>query len=94
MVNCTNLGMDGTNSQFEDLSFLDNLRPEAAVCDVIYSPDETLLLRKARLSGHRTLNGLGMLVWQAIFALEHFTGEKIDGKAMLPLVRQALKNAL
>lgn len=94
VVNCTNLGMDGTNSQFEDLSFLDNLRPEAAVCDVIYSPDETLLLQKARLSGHRTLNGLGMLVWQAIFALEHFTGEKIDGNAMLPLVRQALKNAL
>lgn len=92
MVNCTNLGMDGTNSQFADLSFLEVLRPEAAVCDVIYSPEETLLLRQARLAGHPTLNGLGMLVWQAIFALEHFTGEKIDGNAVLPLVRQALKN--
>ena len=93
LVNCTNLGMDGTNSQFEDFSFLDCLYPEAAVCDVIYSPDEPLLLHKARLAGHQTLNGLGMLVWQAIFALEHFTGEKIDGSAMLPLVRQALKES-
>ena len=94
VVNCTNLGMDGTGSQFEDLSFLEALPPEAAVCDVIYSPDETCLLQTARRAGHRTLNGLGMLIWQAIFALEHFTGEKIDGDAMLPLVRQALRETL
>lgn len=94
VVNCTNLGMNGTNSQFEDLSFLEALRPEAAVCDVIYSPEETLLLQKARLAGRRTLNGLGMLVWQAVFALEHFTGEKIDGEAVLPLVRQALRETV
>ena len=33
--------------------------------DAVYSPDETVLLRGARLHGHRTLNGKGMLVMQA-----------------------------
>ena len=31
----------------------------------MYSPDETVLLRQARLRGHRTLNGKGMLIMQA-----------------------------
>ena len=91
VVNCTNLGMTGTGGQFEDLSFLEELPGGAAVCDLIYSPAETELLQRARTLGHTALNGLGMLIWQAIFALEHFTGEQIDGEAMLPLVEAALE---
>lgn len=91
VVNCTNLGMTGTTGQFEDFSFLDGLGPGAAVCDLIYAPEETELLRQARLRGLTAINGLGMLIWQAIFALEHFTGTEIDGTAMLPLVQRALR---
>ena len=91
VVNCTNLGMTGTGGQFEDLSFLDALRPESAVCDLIYSPAETLLLQQARLRGHIAVNGLGMLIYQAVFALEHFTGTAIDAGAMVPVVERALK---
>lgn len=40
-------------------------KPEAAFVDAVYSPDETVLLRQARLSGRRTLNGKGMLIMQA-----------------------------
>lgn len=90
LVNCTNLGMTGTAAQWEDLSFLDGLKPGACVYDVIYSPEETLLLAEARRRGLRTLNGLGMLVWQAIFALEEFTQTEIDAAAMLPLIRPVL----
>ncbi|NCE65858.1 shikimate dehydrogenase [Pseudoflavonifractor sp. 524-17] len=93
IVNCTNLGMTGINRQFEGLSFLDALKSGAAVCDLIYSPAETVLLQKARAGGHKTLNGLGMLIWQAVFALEHFTGTKIDGAVVLPLVEAALEEA-
>lgn len=91
VVNCTNLGMEGTAGQFEDFSFLDALPPEAAVCDLIYAPAETELLRQARMRGLTALNGLGMLIWQAVFALEHFTRTSIDGAALLPLVEQALE---
>ena len=70
------------------------MRPEAAVCDLIYSPAETQLLAQARQRGHRTMNGLGMLIHQAILALEHFTGQAIDPADVLPLVRAALEAEL
>lgn len=37
-------------------------------CDLIYFPAETVFLRHGRLSGHRTLNGKGMIVAQAVEA--------------------------
>ena len=91
VINCTSLGMSGTSGQFESFDFLDTLPAGSGVFDLIYSPAETELLRQARLRGHRTANGLGMLIWQAIFALEHFTDTKIDGRAMARLVEEALK---
>lgn len=90
LVNCTSLGMGGVSGQFEDLSFLELLPVGAAVCDLIYHPAETALLEHARLLGYRTLNGLGMLIYQAIFALEHFTGTEIDSAAMRGLVEKVL----
>lgn len=78
LVNCTSLGMAGTTGDFADLSFVDALPPGAGVCDAIYAPPETALLRRARAGGHPAMNGLGMLVWQAILALKHFTGEDFD----------------
>lgn len=40
-------------------------KPTTVFVDVVYSPDETTLLRQARHSGRRTLNGKGMLIMQA-----------------------------
>ena len=48
------------------------------------------LLAQARLRGHRTLNGLGILIHQAVFALEHFTDTQLDGAAMRALVEGVL----
>ena len=39
--------------------------PATAFVDAVYSPEETVFLRQARLRGHRTLNGKGMLIMQA-----------------------------
>ena len=91
VVNCTSLGMTGTAGQFEDLSFLEKLKPGAGVFDLIYSPARTKLLERAQELGHKTANGLGMLIWQAIFALEHFTDTKLDGEAMVAVARMALE---
>lgn len=90
LVNCTSLGMEGTNSRFGDFSFIKELKPDAAVCDLIYAPAETELLRVAREGGHRTMNGMGLLIHQAVLALELFTGTDIDAGEMAPLVRAAL----
>ena len=90
VVNCTSLGMEGTQGQFEDLSFLEALPDGVPVFDLIYAPAETELLRWARELGHPTANGLGMLVYQAVFALEHFTDTRIDAAAMAEVLRRVL----
>lgn len=92
LVNCTSLGMEGVAGQFESFSFLDALPPDAAVCDLIYAPAETELLAQACRRGHRTMNGLGMLIHQAILSLERFADISIDAPAMAALVRSVLKN--
>ena len=90
VVNCTSLGMEGTQGQFEDLSFLEALPDGVPVFDLIYAPAETELLRWARELGHPTANGLGMLLYQAVFALEHFTDTRIDAAAMAEVLRRVL----
>lgn len=94
VINCTSLGMTGTAGQFEDLSFLEKLDEGAGIFDLIYSPARTRLLERAQELGHKTANGLGMLVWQAVFALEHFAQTKLDGPAMAAVARKALEEVL
>ena len=45
---------------------------------MIYNPDETLFLKEAKKRGAKTLNGLGMLIYQGIIAYELVTGTKLD----------------
>lgn len=94
LVNCTSLGMAGTESQFVDFSFLESLTQGAAVCDAIYAPAQTELLRRARELGHPAMNGMGMLLHQAVLALEHFVGEEIDRTAALKVAKKALEDSL
>ncbi len=90
LVNCTNLGMEGCG-QFGDFSFLDALPEGAGVFDLIYHPAETELLAYARRRGLPTLNGLPMLVNQAVLALEHFLDRPLDRKTMAETAAAALK---
>ena len=94
LVNTTPMGMHGMAARFEQLDFLAALPKGAAVCDIIYSPPETMLLARAKALGLSTLNGLGMLIYQAVFALEEFTDVKIDAQEVLPAVKAALNEAM
>lgn len=90
LVNCTSLGMEGCPRQFEGFSFLDALPPHGAVFDLIYHPAETELLAQARRRGLRAMNGLPILVWQAVLALEHFLNRPLDRGAMAAAASAAL----
>ncbi len=90
LINGTPLGMSGVAENFVDFGFLDALRPGAAVCDLIYSPLQTELLRRASAQGRPVLNGLGMLIHQAILALELFTETSVDAAAARMRVEEAL----
>lgn len=91
VVNCTNLGMEGCPHQFDDLSFLEALPAGAGVFDLIYHPARTALLARGEALGLKVCNGLPMLVYQAIFALEYFLDASLDRPAMARVVSAALQ---
>lgn len=80
LVNATSLGMKG---QPELTMPIDDLPGSAVVCDIVYVPLETALLRNARARGHRTVDGLGMLLHQARPAFEKWFGERPEVTAEL-----------
>ena len=55
---------------------------KAFFVDLIYNPSETPFLRLARKTGHRTLNGLGMLVCQGAEAFRLWTSRKAPVEVM------------
>jgi shikimate dehydrogenase len=71
LVNCTSLGMAGKGALDIDLA---PLKRSAVVYDVIYVPLETALLKAARERGHRTVDGLGMLLHQAGYGFRKWFG--------------------
>lgn len=93
-INCTPLGMQGVPAQFSDFSFLDLLPAETPVCDLIYRPLKTQLLKEAEKRGHLAVNGLGMLIHQAILALELFADMPLDAARMKAAVMKRLLPAL
>ena len=89
-INCTPLGMQGVQAQFDDFSFLDRLPASTPVCDLIYRPLKTRLLEEAEKRGHPAANGLGMLIHQAILALEQFASLSLDADLMKKAVMKRL----
>ena len=73
VVNTTSLGMSGQPDL--DLS-LDPLGRNALVTDIVYVPLETNLLKQARLRGNPVVDGLGMLLHQAVPGFEHWFGKR------------------
>ena len=74
LVNATSVGMDGS-SQPIPTSIL--LPKQLLVADVIYQPFETPFLKWARNQGNQSINGLGMLLYQAAEAFELWTGKEM-----------------
>ena len=93
LVNATSLGMGGVAGQFEDFGFVEALPAHAAVFDLIYHPARTELLRRAEERGLLARNGLDMLLYQALLALEHFLDRPVDAAAAVPAARAALSGA-
>jgi shikimate dehydrogenase len=86
VVNCTPLGMEPAVESMPDVP-LEALPPDAWVCDLVYRPLHTRLLQKAHQLGLRTIDGLGMLVYQGALAFERWTGVPAPVKVMLKAVR-------
>jgi shikimate dehydrogenase len=73
LVNTTSLGMVG-NSRLRVP--LDGLRPDMVVTDLIYTPLKTDLLQTAEEVGCTVVDGLGMLLHQAVPGFERWFGQR------------------
>ena len=75
-TNATGVGMKPMEGQtyIPDTSFF---RPDLIVTDIIYSPAETKLLQMAKEAGCKTMNGMGMLLFQGAASFELWTGKKM-----------------
>ena len=76
MINCTPVGMFPN----VEASPVDGVVMEhfAAAVDIIYNPAETKFMKLARLQGKPAVNGLFMLVAQAVAADEIWLERKLD----------------
>lgn len=86
LVNATSLGMTGQPPNALDLAALP---AHAVVHDVVYAPLETGLLRAAAARGLRTVDGLGMLLHQAVAGFAHWFGTEPEVTAELRAMLEA-----
>ena len=75
VINATSLGMEG---KAELPIPLQGLKKNTLVTDIVYTPLNTPLLENAAKRGCRTVDGLGMLIHQAIPGFERWFGVKPD----------------
>ena len=85
LVNATSVGMDGSSQPIPTSIVL----PEKLlVADVIYQPFETPFLKWTRNQGNQSINGLGMLLYQAAEAFELWTGKEMPTDQIWELLKQ------
>lgn len=90
LINCIPAQKDDPLGNYD---FLENIKSGAAVLDILYDPPKTRFLQKAESRGLFAANGLGMLIYQAIFAFEIFTGVSIEIKQMAQKLFELIENA-
>ena len=85
LVNATSVGMDGSSQPIPTSIVLPD---KLLVADVIYQPFETPFLKWARNQGNQSINGLGMLLYQAAEAFELWTGKEMPTDQIWELLTQ------
>lgn len=81
VINATSIGFHPDVDAHLNLD-VDTLRPGMVVADVITNPPTTNLIRAGQARGCVTIDGLGMLVNQALVAISLWTGKDVDGAVM------------
>lgn len=84
LVNTTPIGMLGRSADMTPIeeNVLRTMPANSTVYDIIYNPKKTILLKLAEKLGYNTINGLDMLVYQAVAAQEIWFGQTPDFNTM------------
>jgi shikimate dehydrogenase len=89
LINATSIGLGDAAARLPVA--VDSLRKELIVADVIFNPPETWLIRTAKERGCRTIDGLGMLVNQAVISFKIWTGQSPDANVMRDALEEFLE---
>ncbi|MHC5306087.1 shikimate dehydrogenase [Bartonella sp. LJL80] len=91
IVNTTSLGMENHMAEKSDTLFLnfDKAKSTALVTDIVYTPLITPVLQQARDSGLKIVDGIGMLLHQAVPGFERWFGVRphVDEALRLKILR-------
>ena len=85
LVNATSVGMDEVSLPIPRNIVLSE---KILVADVIYQPFETPFLKWARNQGNQSINGLGMLLYQAAEAFQLWTDKEMPTDQIWELLKQ------
>jgi shikimate dehydrogenase len=88
-INATSIGLGDAAARVPILP--SSLRPDLIVADVIFNPPNTWLIRTAADRGCRTIDGLGMLVNQAVISFKIWTGIDPDATVMRDALEEFLE---
>ena len=81
LVNTTSIGLYPVVDAKPDIVF-DTILPHMVVCDVIPNHPHTQLLKEAEKRNAKTIDGLGMLINQAVESIRMWTGKTADAEKM------------
>ena len=87
VINATSIGLFPDIDASPDLDYA-TFTTDMTVCDVIHSP-ETPFLKEARQRGSRTLDGVGMLVYQGAIGFKLWTGREAPVAVMYAALAEA-----
>ncbi len=81
LINATSIGFHPDEAETPDVD-LDTIDAGTVVADVVANPPQTRFLTTAAERGAVTLEGLGMLVNQALINARLWTGQELNGQVM------------
>ncbi len=88
LVNATSIGLFPDIKAKPGIDY-SSIRPGMIVCDVIPNPPRTVFLKEAENRGAKTLDGLGMLVYQGTIGFKMWTGVDAPVSEMKAALKQA-----
>jgi shikimate 5-dehydrogenase len=92
IINATSVGM--TPNEDESPLDRDSLNPGQVVCDIVYAPPKTKLLKLATEKGCKTVTGEGMLVHQGLESFKKWFPEQVKGhtdEELLNIMRKGME---
>ncbi|MBI3813575.1 MAG: shikimate dehydrogenase [Nitrospinae bacterium] len=89
IVNTTSVGMKSSDTPLFPYNYISDRH---LICDIVYRPLETDLLREASKRGAKILNGLGMLIYQGSLSFKIWTGYEMPVEVVRKTLMEELKS--